>query len=63
MSSSSKTTVENLLKAAGITINGKQPYDIQVHDERLYKRVVKYRELGLGEAYMDGWWDCDPTIE
>ena len=47
-----------LLDAAGITINGSQPWDIQVRDERLYLRCLLHGSLGLGEAYMDGWWDC-----
>ncbi|MEF3275543.1 MAG: cyclopropane fatty acyl phospholipid synthase [Chloroflexus sp.] len=48
----------NLLDAAGITVNGSQPWDIQVHDDRLYLRGLLGGSLGLGEAYMDGWWDC-----
>ena len=42
-----------------IKINGDQPWDIQVHDRRLYRRVFLYGSLGFGEAYMDGWWDCE----
>src|SRR5437868_4537740 len=52
-----KETVRNLLSLADIQINGKRPFDIQVHDDRLYGRVLGNRELGLGESYMDGWWD------
>jgi len=48
----------DLLAAAGVTIDGPQPWDIQVRDERLYARVLRERNLGLGEAYIDGWWDC-----
>jgi len=50
--------VRELLQQAGIDINGSNPWDIQVHDRRFYHRVVRNRNLGLGEAYMDGWWDC-----
>ena len=32
---------------------------MRVHDERLYARVFAHGSLGLGEAYMDGWWDAD----
>ncbi len=53
-----KKHFERELAKSGITINGPQPYDIQVHDERLYMRVLLHGTLGLGEAYMDGWWDC-----
>ncbi len=46
-------------QAAGITINGSKPWDIQIHDDRFYSRVLSQGILGLGEAYMDGWWDCE----
>jgi cyclopropane-fatty-acyl-phospholipid synthase len=42
-----------------VTIGGDRPQDITVHDERLYNRVIRYGTLGLGEAYMDGWWDAN----
>ena len=45
------------LAGAGITLNGSGSRDLQVHDQRLYKRVFLQGMLGLGEAYMDGWWD------
>jgi len=51
--------VRELFATAGVTINGDRPYDVQVHDDRFYTRVFHERELGLGESYMDGWWDCD----
>jgi len=53
-----KEILESLLKEASIRINGNNPYDIQVHDQRFYKRVLSQGSLGLGESYMDGWWDC-----
>jgi len=49
--------ITRLADEAGITLNGQNPWDIQVHDERFYKRVVRDGSLGFGEAYMDGWWD------
>lgn len=49
---------QQLLAKAGVTINGKQDYDIQVHDERLFNRVFRSGSLALGEAYVDGWWDA-----
>lgn len=54
-----KAFFETLLEPCDITINGSQPWDIQVHNEALYSRVIKQGTLGLGESYMDGWWDCD----
>lgn len=39
-------------------LDGPAPCDPQVHDERLFARVVVDGTLGLGETYVDGWWDC-----
>src|SRR6056297_1863285 len=55
--------VEELLGDAGIEINGPNPWDIQVHDDRLFGRVIREKNLGLGEAYMEGWWDCERLDE
>jgi len=52
-----------LLDAAGIEIGGPNAWDIQIHDDRLFERVLANRELGLGEAYMDGWWDAGRVDE
>jgi cyclopropane-fatty-acyl-phospholipid synthase len=46
-----------LLRAADIEIDGGDPWDIRVHDERFYERVLSDGTLGAGESYMDGWWD------
>jgi cyclopropane-fatty-acyl-phospholipid synthase len=56
---SARAFVENLLKHADITIDGARPQDIVVHDEHLFNRVIRHGSLGLGEAYMDGWWDAN----
>lgn len=54
-----KETVQELLALADVEINGHRPWDIQVHDDRLYARVLATSNLGLGEGYMDGWWDAE----
>jgi cyclopropane-fatty-acyl-phospholipid synthase len=56
--SNSERIVRELFELAEIEVNGSRPWDIQVHDPRLYDRVLQHTTLGLGEAYMDGWWDC-----
>lgn len=53
-----KETAERILALADIKINGDRPWDIRVHDERLYARALREGEYGLGEAYMEGWWSC-----
>jgi cyclopropane-fatty-acyl-phospholipid synthase len=60
--SKAETIGEQLFSLAGITVNGKDPWDIQVHDKRFYQRVLKEGALGLGESYMDGWWDS-PALD
>lgn len=58
MADRDKRIVNTLLKHADIKINGTRPFDIQIHDERFYKRALKHQGLGIGESYMDGWWDA-----
>jgi cyclopropane-fatty-acyl-phospholipid synthase len=58
-----KSLVNELLSLAEIEINGRNSWDIQVHDERFYKRAVTEVELGIGESYMDGWWDVEKLDE
>ena len=54
-----KKTVTDLLELVDIQVNGSRPFDIQVHNELFYSRVLSGKSLGLGESYMDGWWDCE----
>jgi cyclopropane-fatty-acyl-phospholipid synthase len=51
--------VREILASAGITLNGPNPWDIQVKDERVYSRIFRDGSLGFGEAYVDGWWDAE----
>jgi cyclopropane-fatty-acyl-phospholipid synthase len=55
--------VQDLLSLADIEIGGSRPWDLRVHDERFYRRVLAQGSLGLGESYMDGWWDCERLDE
>ncbi|NPE57997.1 cyclopropane fatty acyl phospholipid synthase [Dickeya dadantii] len=51
--------VNEMLSAADIVINGSRPFDIQVKNPGMYKRILREGSLGLGESYMDGWWECE----
>ncbi|WP_312982385.1 cyclopropane fatty acyl phospholipid synthase [Atlantibacter sp.] len=51
--------VNDLLSKAGVAINGPSPTDLQVKNPDFYKRVLQQGSLGLGESYMDGWWECE----
>jgi cyclopropane-fatty-acyl-phospholipid synthase len=55
----SEKVIRDLLAQAEIEVNGKNPWDIQVHNPNFYSRALMETSLGLGEAYMDGWWDCE----
>jgi cyclopropane-fatty-acyl-phospholipid synthase len=55
----SETIIRELLDLAEIEINGSQPWDMQVHNYQLYDRILRNSSLGLGEGYMEGWWDCE----
>lgn len=53
-----KDIFNELATLSNIKIGGRRPQDIVVHDERVYRRVLRDGGLGLGESYMDGWWDA-----
>lgn len=59
----SKDLILRVFDVAGIQLNGDRPWDIRVHDDRFFSRVVAHGNLGAGEAYMDGWWDADRLDE
>ncbi|MDD5578694.1 MAG: cyclopropane fatty acyl phospholipid synthase [Methylobacter sp.] len=48
-----------IFEGTDIAFNGNNPWDIRVYNSDLYERMFTQGSLGLGEAYMDGWWDCD----
>ncbi|HVI43720.1 MAG TPA: cyclopropane fatty acyl phospholipid synthase [Chitinophaga sp.] len=53
-----KKTIERLIDGTNITINGSNEWDIQVINDDLYARILRHGSIGLGEAYMEGWWEC-----
>ena len=57
--SPARKVIEQMLARGDIRIGGDRPWDIQVYDERVYERVMAKGTVGLGESYMEGWWDCD----
>jgi cyclopropane-fatty-acyl-phospholipid synthase len=60
---SSEKFFRDLLAKAGIAINGNQPWDLQVRDPRAYDRVLRDGSIGFGEAFMEGWLDCERVDE
>ncbi|GAA5176453.1 cyclopropane fatty acyl phospholipid synthase [Modicisalibacter zincidurans] len=59
----SRRIVEDLLEGSGVNLNGSAPWDIQVLHPDFFSRILRQGTLGLGESYMDGWWDCERIDE
>lgn len=58
MGAGARAAVERILARADIRIGGGRPFDVRVHDERFFDRLLREGSLGAGESYMQGWWDC-----
>jgi cyclopropane-fatty-acyl-phospholipid synthase len=48
----------HLLAQADIQLNGERPWDMQLRAPGVIENAVTLGNLGLGEAYMRGHWDC-----
>jgi len=57
-----RSTFEDLFARADVRFGGTRPWDIAVHNDRLFQRMRSGGSLGFGEAYMDGDWDC-PALD
>ncbi|KXS38347.1 MAG: cyclopropane-fatty-acyl-phospholipid synthase [Halomonadaceae bacterium T82-2] len=58
-----RRVIESLLDGSGVALNGTSPWDIQVHHPDFFSRVLHQGTLGLGESYMEGWWECERIDE
>ncbi|MCY4312677.1 MAG: cyclopropane fatty acyl phospholipid synthase [Gammaproteobacteria bacterium] len=52
-----------MLEGAEIQINGPNPWDPQVINPDFFKQVLLHGSLGLGDSYVDGWWECEQIDE
>ena len=59
MSEPAKRFVLSQLEKTGVLVDGPNPWDPQVSNERLWARLLGEGTRGLGESYMDGWWDAE----
>lgn len=50
--------IDAALATVDVRLDGPRPFDPQIHDERLFGRVLRGGTLALGEAYVDGLWEC-----
>ena len=55
--------VAELLAEADVQLGGDRPWDLRFHHPETAERILARGSLGLGESYMDGWWDCDRLDE
>jgi cyclopropane-fatty-acyl-phospholipid synthase len=53
---SARKYISALFDKAEVHIGGDEAHDPQIHDDRFYRRVLLNGSLGLGEAFMEGWW-------
>jgi cyclopropane-fatty-acyl-phospholipid synthase len=63
MKNSYKEIAEDILSLAGVKVNGNSPWDITINNDAFYRRALTEGELGIGESYMDGWWDAAKVDE
>lgn len=54
--------LRELFAKAGVTIGGREPWDLQVRESRAFDRVMRDGSIGFGEAFMEGWLDC-PRVD
>jgi cyclopropane-fatty-acyl-phospholipid synthase len=57
-----KDITQKVLALADVRLGGTCPWDMTVYNEDFYARLLRHGSLGLGESYMDGWWDC-PALD
>lgn len=56
---SSESFFRDLFAKADVTLNGNRSWDLQVVDPRSYDRMIRDGTIGFGEAFMEGWLDCE----
>jgi cyclopropane-fatty-acyl-phospholipid synthase len=54
-----EAVVREIFGSAGVGVEGRAPGDILVKNDAFYGRLLREASIGLGESYMDGWWECD----
>ena len=48
-----KAVLTSMLAGGGYPVGGDRPWEYPVHNEGLYKRVLREGTLGAGEAYLE----------
>lgn len=63
MKKTAKQIVQDILAIADVKINGNRPWDIQVHNDKLYEKILAGGSIALGESYMNKLWDAKALDE
>jgi len=48
---SAEAFFRDALATTGITLNGDDPWDLQVRESRAYERILRHGSIGFGEAF------------
>lgn len=59
MDQKDKQLLRHYLGKADIRVSGNRPWDIRIHDERVYSQILAEGSIAAGESYMSGWWDAN----
>lgn len=51
------------LALGDIRVNGDRAWDFQVKNPAIWQRILKDGSLGVGEGYVEGWWDVEKLDE
>lgn len=60
---SAKSVIHDFLDSCGITINDNSKSGMLIYNENTYHRLLTEGSLGMGESYMDKWWDSENLDE
>ncbi len=52
-----EAVVRELFNIADVQVGGTRDWDIKVHDQRFYERLLRDASVGFGESYMEDWWE------
>lgn len=55
--------IQGKFKRAGVDCKTDNCCGFKIHDPRFYEKVLRHGALGLGESYVDGWWDAERVDE
>ena len=59
MAKNLRNWMERLLERGDVRMDGSRPWDLKNVDDSVPAKVASEGNLGLGETYMDGLWECD----